>query len=306
MRDLRPSAEDAEPSRMKFYVVSPHCTPDDASALANLYAQRVRLERTHTVLDAIQVPLILGGFVIFLVVLLMNASPLWYLVILGAYLIAQYMRYDAEAEVRKPLRLEVLERRSAERIFHRISGGDYRQANAFAQKYPERASEAHELLWRVCDLREILRSSRAELTALGHNETLSAGEIEALHKKLLALDALIKDAETSLKQLLNPQYRTPPLARDRLLELFNRVDDALSRGMEQLAPRIAQEQERVRQYQQELDDIAQQARTIDETTVDSNTLALGKAPADGENSTGMNDAGGEESSPTLLLPRLEK
>ncbi|WP_313277153.1 hypothetical protein [Timonella senegalensis] len=252
VKDLRQQAEDSAPSRATHYVVSPHCEPRVAENLAAVYAQRERYERTFAVMELVQVPILLLGAALFLVVVIKDLPIGWALVPLALYAAALYVHHDVELEVATPLDVAELERSSAGRVLHRISGADYRQVNAFAQENPDRAVEAHLLMWRVQELGELLRSVRRELASMAGADLVTNEELDVAQHKMLALEALIKDGEQSLRSLLNPQYRQLPVGRDGLLDLLHRVDKALSEGRAQLAPRVAKERERMNEYQQSL------------------------------------------------------
>jgi len=300
VKDLRPKAEDIDQSRTRYYVVSPNLTPERAQALASLVAQRERLERTQASLERMQMPLVLVGFVFFIFVLIRHFNPLWYVVILGVYLIVQYMRLDAESDLSAPLNIGSLEAPGSAAMFHKISSSEFHRSNSFATKYPGRAREVHELLWRVHDLAEVLGSARQELNAMIDSDLLDGVEIEIARKKLLALEALVRDAEQALRELLSPRFPAAPLGRDRLLELFGRVDHALSEGLAHLAPRIAAEQERVRQYQASLDDMAAGAEKFGS----AQDRAQDGSAASGVEDVISDDSGSVPAEPTISSPAV--
>lgn len=226
IKDERPRAEEAEPSRMRFYVVNPKSDPEDAVLLARALANRERIERTYRILDNLVAPIALIGVVALAVVLVWQASPLWYLVIVAAYLLTHFMRNESEAEMREPFDVAALEDSLSARMFHRIAPGDYRQAGAFAAVHPERAAEVHGLLWRVYELQEVLIAAQEEVKTLSE-DALDKETMRALQGRMLDLETLVTDARASFKALVEPRYHSSPQERERIRQLFRRLDITL-------------------------------------------------------------------------------
>lgn len=237
-RDRRPGAERFDPSRSRYYVVSPALSPDDANTLASAYAQRERLERAHLALERIQTPVLIGVMVA-LVFLIVQEYSYWTLMLPALVFVGhQFMYQDAANDLRKPFDTNALEEHAESRMFHRIPVNEYQAATRIAKSHDAKSSEVHQFMWRAYELQALYIRTQDEFHRIVATQDLTEAEIRSIHAKLSALQELARDAHQALYGVLNPRRHVLPTGREGLLELVHRVDAALHEGITDLGGRV--------------------------------------------------------------------
>jgi hypothetical protein len=250
VKDRRPGAERFDPSRSRYYVVSPKLGVQDATTLAHAHTQRERLEKAYLTLEQAQTPVLLVT-VALLIYFVIQEFSYWTLLIPAVIFIGhQFMYQDAANDLRKPLDVNALEEHAETRMFHRISVNEFQAVNRLAQGSDRKAVEAHQLLWRAYELSALYLRTQDDFQKLTQRGELTAQEVDSIHAKLAALHALVRDAHNALSAALNPRKRALPVGRDALVELIQKVDSALHEGIDMLGPRLDEVNARVAEAKQ--------------------------------------------------------
>lgn len=237
VKDHRFGAADQNPQPATYYVVSPECSLADARMFAQVYGQRVRMERTYRLLLGAQAPLLVALVLAILVIVISRGSPIWFLLPVGLLLGYQAILHDATVEVLKPFDAAAIDAQAATPMLFRIHVVEYLEAQRFTDKSPERAGEAHRLMWRVCAMENLYSTAEGEISQLKQAGRLSAQGLTRARARLAALHGLILDAKTSLHALVSPPRLAHPLQRDRLVELMHEIKTVLELGLADLVPR---------------------------------------------------------------------
>lgn len=272
-RDRRPGAERIDPSRSRFYVVSPQLNAESAGFLAHEYGQRERLERAHHALEKLQTPVLVATMAL-LVFLIVQEYSYWSLLLPVAIFIGhQFLYQDSSNDLRKPFDVAALEEHSSSRMFHAIPVNEYQAAMRVAKQSGSQGAEVHVMMWRAYELSALYARAQEDFSRLSSTEQLSDGELRTVSAKLVALQALAKDAHQALYALLNPRRHKLPTGRDGLLELIHRVDSALQDGVTTLENRVEVENQELKltheRLQHENQSLADLAPSVFEAEVSS-------------------------------------
>lgn len=245
IKDHRDGAQENNPLRSTFYVVSPDCSLEDARVFARHYNQRDRMERTFSLLMQGQAVFTVALLVTIIVIVLSQASWLWLLGPIAIFTIYQLILKDASDEVLKPFDVQEIGRQTETPMLFRVHIQEYLAATRFAARNPSRAGEVHRLMWRVCALDSLYATAERELGLINQAGNLRERDLSQARLRLGALHNLILDAKESLQALINPPRMTNPLQRERLLELLHEINTALSQGVDDLVPRIEKQTQRL-------------------------------------------------------------